>query len=666
MKFSWQALNYLIDLTNIPLEHLKSKLILNGFEIENIEINDKTQDCIIDIDITSNRIDTTTISGIAKEMSSIFNIPLNFPIINLNNYIYKNYSIKPLLHNNNKIISYIQLNKITNIENFEPPKWLKNYVDMYELPIVNNNLLNYIQYYIQLKWGNTIHYINDANNIKYRDIKITEDITKQKSSIEYGNKNILDISINSSNDIKIETKTTIILCFVIYNDKYVKHNYIYNLTHAYYETIKLLTTYSRCTIGKTYIRNYNLKNKVSKITISKKYIVNILGPTKNHLHKLLTKQQILIILKQLQLKPEYIKNKFYTTIPEHRKQDLTRDIDIIEEIARIYGFGFFIDKIQNKNKKGKITKQRFVISKIKTILQNLGFNEAINSSFIYNNTYNKKIPKNLIYLCNPMTEEQKIIRHTLLDNLISNYIYNLKQKNNIIEFFEIGKIFNRKDERINENLHISGIVFNENYIRYNWENKSEPINWFHVKGILETLLIKLNAKVLWSKISDYHNNDLNGIKYLLNTNKIIGIYNPLTQDLIGFLSQLNTSHYKHLQKYSIPCIFDININKLMDTIKNYKQLDYTIKPYSTYPSVIRDISIKFNHTYKINDIKNTILKNHDKLIESIKIINSYYDTILKSNYLCLRITYRSANKTLDSTDIKNIDNNIKIIIQNFL
>lgn len=645
MKFSWQILNYFLNLQKIPLNKFEESLTLAGLEIDTIEDKREISDRIIDLNITANRRDIYSITHLATEISAIFNIPLK--IKHKKFLIYKEQKHNYIIQLSNNIL-YYKLNIIHNIINNKSPQWLQNHLLAYN--IKSQHILKDIQEYIKIKWGQKILIINELDETYLRNIFKKND--NQNSQFQDMN------NINSS----------IIICFPIYNYQLECNiqNYTNDFFYAYEETIRLITTFTKGTISKSkeffnkqLIQKIKLV-KIDKIKINKKVIQKTLGPLNKKSLKFLSKQQIFVTLNQLNLKPLYVnKDKtFIIKIPKSRIHDLKRKIDIIEEIGRIYGFKYFLNKLPPTNKKGNITKKSYNIYKITHILRNIGFNEVINSSL------NKPINhlSDHINLYNPINEEQKKLRNNIIEGLIENYKYNIKQKSSKITIFEIGKIFYKNNsQQYIEETHLGGLIYNQNFIRTTWTEKIKKLNWFHAKGIIELFFEKLKINIGWKtlNIKQVNDNLIIHFKDLMHPIKQIAICNPLNNEYIGILSEVNKKHLYNLSTDNRPIyFFEINIEKLNNFILRNQHLTYMAKPYSLYPSVIRDINIEINKYKNINYIENQFIENKEYFIESIKIISEYNNKISKKRSICLRIIYRSNNRTLNSEDINHIDKNI--------
>nr|QCI06072.1 Phenylalanine-tRNA ligase beta subunit [Delesseria sanguinea] len=667
MKFSWTILNYFINLESITFEKFIETLTLAGFEVEEIEENNKIADKIIHLSITANRKEIFCIINLAKEITTIFNLPLKI-------------SLKPIqLLSTNKIynfinisqqILYVKVNKINHLSNNKSPKWLHNHLIGYNIqPLF---LLHDIKQYIKIKWGHEV-LIFDLNKLNTKSINLNQikidrkTNLKEQGKIIYNNQNLLyldRINIGQTNtQFSYKTNKIILCCFINNTNTNNLLNSHETFNHAYNETIRLITTYCGGVINKSYENSKIIIENNRKLQIKKNEIKHTLGPIINKQNKYLSNKNILKVLDKLKFSPYYSYNNktFEITIPKYREHDLKRNIDIIEEIGRIYGFKYFLNQLPKYNGKGKISLKSFYIKKIRNTLLAIGFDEVINSSLTQRQIYEI----NHIKIYNPITEEQNILRTNIAKNLIQNYRLDIKQKKFRTEIFEIGNIFYKnKQNSYNEQIHLGGIISNVQFFKKDWYSKSNKLEWFHAKGIVEFILDTLQTNIKWSqKLQELSNTTINKIRHYLDPNEQIFIYNKSNNQLIGMLGKVNKKYLNDIdQKNKKIYIFEINIQSLIKSIYFNKHINHTVKAYSLYPTVIRDISINIDKYDNIKQIKNLILQKNKNLIEYIEIINEYYNKVTQMKSICLRIIYRSSNRTLNYKDLTNINNNIKQLL----
>ena len=676
MKFSWKSLSQIIDLTNINVKELADKLVLAGFEIENIDYTTYQEDCIIDIDIPANRTDVECVIGLAKEISIILNKTLN--INTTTDYLDSkdtpkedhNYLEKIFI--NSQFISAIAIQNFDSINISPSPSWLKNYLIKYDIKPIHNiaDIINYVN----IKWGQNINIINlqeitsEPFNIKLLNYS-KQNRLSESEVIKYNNEIVSLNNLQYKDYYKInKSYSSVILLGIINTDKEIKNHCSENIKcisknnfiQAYLEASQLIIKLTNGRPSTKY--NYFKKYEDNIIKIKKNLIHNILGPIDCTKNTYLSTKTIFNILVQLELQPKYNHNIFTITVPTYRSQDIKRPIDIIEEIGRIYGFDKFTDKIPIKYEKGYQSKTRRQINTIRETLRNLGLHEIINYSL--ENQRNKT----QVGLYNPLLQEQSYLRDNLIENLISTKKHNTKQKDLCIEGFEIGAIFYKNQHNnYREIQKVAGILGNSNFVRQSWSEEKNTLNWFQAKGTLEELFDKIHASIKWINIKDQKaENQYNTNIYKKNRSAML--YNELTQENIGIFGELKTKLNNQLKINHRTYLFEININHLIQTINRKNHLQYIIKPYSYFPSVTRDISIKLTSDKNIQDIQAIIQRTNNTLIESVILTNVYEktDNNNREKFVCLHITYRAQNRTLDDTDILTIDSQINEIMSNYL
>uniref|UniRef100_UPI0030018E6F phenylalanine-tRNA ligase beta subunit n=1 Tax=Anunuuluaehu liula TaxID=3049639 RepID=UPI0030018E6F len=710
MKVSWKWLNELINIQHIPINKIITKLILAGFEVEEIKDKPKIQDKTIDISITANRGDTFSIVGIAREISVLFN--LKFSNSFKNPYINMDIESRKIIQNEKNLLDLqsnalldLKFNTITQLKQHSSPLWLTNYLEACD--IKPTDILCDIIEYIKIKWGQDIEIfdldkINKNNNdntlVKIEKLKEKEEwmnildscdlkLNTNLEVLKYNNKTLSIIGMTSNPSFKCDiTTSSIIIVGQICKTKYIKqiketlksktdklnknlkYISINDLMNAHNETVKLISCLTNGAVDKSYTINQNNNHNIDKkISVDKQYIINILGPLKYN-YQQLSDIKILEILNQLNFQPQYNNNTFTVTIPEHRQLDIKRSIDIIEEIGRVYGFNQFLDQLPVCYQKGQISDTVKYIEKVRNILSNFGLHEVINYSledkFIQHSSK--------IKLHNTLLEDQSQLKDNLIRDLIITKKYNTNKKNSFLEFFEIGRVFRKQKISIHDNqyietLHIAGIIGNANFSRRSWKEKSQSMSWFQAKGLLEDFLEKLNTHIIWiqspkhqiSIISSYWN-------AICHPHRVSILCNKYTKEKIGILGELSIKYNNAINSDHRTYIFELNLFNLIKTIHKIEHLSYIYKPYSNYPSVTRDISLKLHKNKSVKAIQEYILNHGNSLIKSVEIFNEYnnQDDSSEHRSIGLRIIYQSNIKTLNDKDIENIDSEINKILHN--
>ena len=686
MNISWEWLKELVDLSNIKPESLAEQLTLAGLEVEDISCND-CGDILLEISTTANRGDTLSMIGIAREISAILDKPLIFSKAKLPLQIRHQSIVK-----NDHSHTYSIRSNITNITRTNTPEWLK-----YRL-IVNNiepiNILEDIQNFIYLKWAQHIDFFdldslgggnpeNFYNNLNTSyGIKNEPFVTKEGNLIARNTSDILTINnnqkpialagITTAAEYSMGHKTTnLFLQLSKFNSKVINQasrflNLYTNNAHSHkkdLKTLDFLDAYSECVFLITSLCRgtiqdiaYIHKNHYiyPYIKLPTEDIVSTLGDSfiQND-NNLASVQSLSInIFKKLRFITWKYTKYIIVEAPLDRIKDISRGIDLIEEVSRIYGFNKFTGTIPYHTEYGLKGKQHNRITHIRSILRTAGLSEVIHSSLVEN-----KYMESIVY--NPIVKECDAIRSSLLGSIIGTYAYNLQQGNSSIEIFEIGRVFQYKNTHYEEAVHLAGIIGKGNNIRAGWQDNLKGLNWFEAKGIMEEIFERLGTNILWQHL------DLSlGLYQELKPHFAIASTSALyCQDkMIGLFGTIKTPELKLSASDNNVYGFEILIDKIDHKLEKTK----CFKAYTKYPSITRDITITIPNNISFKNVIDEINRIKNPLVSSVDLLNLYKNDIQygKSKRLGFRIRYQSSSGTLASETIDNIEDTLKSTINN--
>lgn len=674
MKVSLNWLKELANIETIDLVHLTSQLTQAGFEVEAIEsITVGNQiDHVLDISSTANRSDVLSMIGLSRELSALTG-SLMLKTINQfsNKYSSRQQNIlnnHSLIHCNNYFSAIIDEIKI-----IDSPNWLKNRLQ--SSGFTHRNLLVDISNYIMLKWGQPINII-DFNKITPEDtITIQSNFNVGKSTkiklnnenielnkkilVTQVNTNVVSVAgIGSNNNFDTDSNTTSIFVeSAIFKQSIVRQSSrdlnirtessvrqerglnTDNWENAYLETISLIIDLAGGNIRQTFSTEKTM-NDTLNIDLSIKKVQDILGPISNNNQvRFLYFQEIQNILHSLNFtiihkNQESIK----ISVPNYRRQDVFREIDIIEEIARIYGYHKFKSSVPSIQFSKKLSQKRKFIDKSRNILRNLGLTELVHYSLV----------KSLggVSLNNPLIQDYSNLRYSLLEGLIESNLYNLKQSNQTVDSFEIGTVFNPVHNKIVETTNLAMILGGNLNIRSTWSQPVHSLNWYEAKGIVENFFQKINRKIEWTKPEIIDSR----VNFIQKDRSATLIYNNTN---IGIFSELNQVTYSKLGLTAKLFVLEINLNILEDSHNQFNYLNYQIRPYSKYPSITRDLSLIIPKKMEFNYLLKLLDQFNDKDLESIRLFDQYTNKSLgeQKKSIGLRFTYRSSQKTLTNLEI---------------
>lgn len=700
MQISLKWLNELINIDNINQHDLIEKLTLGGFEVEDIietEIYGEP-DTILDISATANRADSLSTYGLAKEISALLNEKITISKYAANNFK----SIKTLDElvkaketSNFENLSIFSAITIENLTNLSSPNWLKQKLISAGIT-PSNDLLDYQQYII-LETGYPFEFydllklkkILPANTFH---LKIEQSHSNQsflsnngqsltfdnKSLILKANDEILSVAGIISNQKYKYSKTTTELLIEgsIYNSKkirqtsrvlgvrtdrsarYEKDLVVSGFNEALLRLLSLLKTQNPSL--KYALHTLNSKKSIESplITLNYKTVNEILGPITDNSKKgsnlcYLKPEQISTYLNRLTFIFSYNgqKESWEVEVPKSRMNDITREIDLIEEIGRLHGFNNFttclptVINIGNEDLSYKLRK------KLTTCFINEGFIELIQYSL------NNQFSSTTIKLVNPLINECSTLRESLLPGLIDAAKENVKNTNQILNGFEFGHIFKTSNlNKYSEIEYVGGIIGCDNNTN-DWSNNKKAnrqVNWFEAKGRIEKLFTRLNLIVNWKNTilePTIYKQTLHPYRtatLYLDNNEEIGIFGQIHPILAN---QLNVNKNLYL--------FEFNFEKLRQKLNSNKLKVY--KTYSLYPKITKDLSFIVPQSIHFSQIRTIIEEAGTQFITNIELLDVYRDEKLLDDHvsLCVQLTFQSPEKTLLSKEVDFIIDNIQ-------
>ncbi len=695
MQISLKWVNELVNIETVNLDDLIEKLTLGGFEVEEIfelEINNK-KEIALDISATANRSDSLSIQGISNEIATLFNKPIqpaNYSIANLN---WKSdiENLSSTIQNGQNCSTFIAMT-VENLHDFKVPKWLTNKLLSSGIT-PTNNLLDF-QNYILLETGYPFEFydldkIHSALNKSEFNLTIETATDKEQliasNDIDYSlNKSIstikadeLSISIAGIIPKKkfcySDTTKSLLIEGSIFNStiirqqsrilglrtdrsaRYEKSLKDTNLLESFYKLIYLLRIVNPNLVCKLHTVQQSVKQNAEPILLKYKTIKEILGPIKETTKSdsYIEPNLITNYLNRLNFNHVYDESKLMwkVNIPYLRSDDITREIDLVEEIGRLHGFNNFIARLPKIKTIGNEDSSYQTRKKITSCFLNLGLNELIHYSLVNEKTFTI----NEIKLINPLITDYSNLRSTLLPSLIQTVQENLKQGNQSIEGFEFGHVFSGNIlNDFQEKENVAGILGGINR-KSIWSDSFQPLTWFEAKGKLEQFFKQLNIEPQWETYSFPENNEIYhpycAAQLYLDNKTELGVFGQINPILA---KRLNLPYNLYLFEFDFESIQNqIQINKL----KMYQN-------YSFYPKVIKDLSFIIHEDISFKKIKDLLYFNGTKFLSNINLLDEYKGKSIPENHisLCFQLTFQSDEKTLQNKEIENIIKNLELVL----
>ena len=375
----------------------------------------------------------------------------------------------------------------------------------------------------------------------------------------------------------------------------------------------------------------NLKLKTKDIYLRYNKIDSVTGQN-------IDKDVITQILSSLDFEIKNHNEEGLNIVAPNYRNDVYREIDVIEEILRVYGFNNIpvnskISMIIPEIGKNKINKIESLIS---NNLIGIGFNEIINNSICSPDT-NEKFKKQVVRLLNPQGIELSNLRASLIPSALETIKHNYNRQNKNLKLFEIGNTYSLDNETYIENkrlnIAVTGKIFDENWISNYSKN-----NFYYLKGVTKNLLTQLNISNIRYEIS---NDELFEYKLDVYSNK----------KHIGFIGEIISDY---TQEFSLEQKIHI-LNLDLDQIK-LKPLNIKHQELSKFPSSRRDLSMILNDDISFESIKDLAFKLENKILLDVNLFDEYKGKNIEDNKksFAVSFTFNDSKKTLTDKVIDKI------------
>lgn len=357
-------------------------------------------------------------------------------------------------------------------------------------------------------------------------------------------------------------------------------------------------------------------------------------------------------------------NTLYVSPPSFRV-DIEREIDLIEEIARLTGYNQIPSTLpavpMSFSEQEEIRQLR---NKVTSILISVGLSEAVNYSFIAPKHYDmlqlaEDDPRrNSIPIMNPLNEEQSVMRSMLLPGLLENMRHNLNRQNSDVALFEIGKVFHPKvdQELPNEIPHVAALFSGRRYpgashLHYG----SDRVDIFDLKGAVELLCKELRLAPLRFAVPDYKTPYLEG-------NDALDIF--IGETHVGLMGRVEKTCLKAFGiKEDVYC-FDIDLAVISECTPAPRRFT----SISKYPFVNWDLAMIVPQGVGAGQIIECIMAQSFPLVTGVELFDVYSGKPVKEGCksVALSITYHSEEKTLDDAVVGKTHNKIiELLAQTF-
>lgn len=633
------------------------------------------KDTVLDVAPTANRGDQMSVIGVARELSSLFNTPLKFnPIECTKDLSTDKFKVEI---KDKTVCKYYSIALLKNIKTKPSPDWMKKRLLASGVRSINNVVD--ITNYVMLEYGCPLHAFDADKLDGYLCVRRAEDgeklitldevertLTTDSVLIATKDKGVCLGGVFGGANSEIDDNTTSIALEAAYftpatNRKSARSAGYRSEASARFErgidieavkpalmrAMQLLVEYADAEVVGVVEDG---ENKLEPIEITLRYaqIKRILGCE-------IAPERCINILENLGFKKlggNDSAAKFL--VPSFRAYDVTREIDLIEEIARINGYDKISPTLPSKAQTPTITLEEKVINKVNEIMLSAGLNEIQTSSLIGKPLLDKfKITyddENAVKVLNAASEDYAMLRQTLAASVLNCMKYNFDNGQKNFWAYEIGKTYiktapaDEKSTGVKETRVLEGVLTGE-VQNSKWQVKT-TVDFYTVKGILENLFKELDV-LRRIKIVPIEKTDL------INTHKALHPYRTAVIMLlgkrplpIGYFGQVHPTLIDKLKLNQNAFLFKVDLTELIGAVKESVP---RFKHIPQYPEVRRDIAFIINDEVSFDDIQKVIKSSvKQNIFKGSEIFDVYQGEHVEDGFksVAFRIKMQDENATL--------------------
>ncbi len=327
-----------------------------------------------------------------------------------------------------------------------------------------------------------------------------------------------------------------------------------------------------------------------------------------------------------------IQTKPYHFLMPTYRNDLKIKADLIEEIARVYGYNHIPTTYPKSELIGSYTEKQTFVHQIRKQMADLGFNEVINYSLIDPENISLYTNKShdLVKLLHPIREDRSTLRHSLINGLVDNVNYHLARQIDRLSFFEVGSIYFTEYEPT-----MLAAIITGDFIDGSFTKETIKSSFYTLKGILENIFKKYNVELKTVKTTDYE-----GLHPGVSANIVAN------EKVIGRIGKIHPSILK--DAYA----FEINLDEFYEA----SSAQTKFKPVSKYPNISRDIAVIVDKAIPVDSLMELIKQTTRKYLTDITVFDLYYDSKFGDDKVSVAfgLTFNSVEKTLQTEDIDKL------------
>jgi len=637
------------------------------------------EDCAFEISITPNRPDCTSLMGIAREIAAITGRKLKIPEINITEDKTPIEDLTGVTIDDPVGCPRYAAGMIRGVELQPSPFWLRYRLHVCGVRSINNVVD--VTNYVMLEMGQPLHAF-DYDRLReprivvrraeqgetfstldgqthtlsseilmicdgQRSVAVAGIMGGLNSEIFAGSKNVLlESAFFDPVTIRRGSKSLGLSTEASY--RFERGIDIEGVTTALRRALMLMSHLAGGKIALGLVDNYPRPFSPCMIDLR-------IDKTNHFLGTSLSQETIADYLRALEMEVADVPPHVIRVTPPSFRVDITREVDLMEEVARLEGFDRIPVTTPNIRPPDEADIPEHIIAdRIREIMVGIGFAEVINYSFISPDSADllgaekESSLRSFVKLLNPLSNDQSVMRTSLVPGLIEALKTNILHGEKDLNLFEYGKVFIHSDgDELPVEEPVLGAIMSGLSKCKAWYQEERSLDFFDIKGAVEGLLRSLGMRTFSFKKGEmppyYHPEASSQIRFSDNVIGNVGEVLPEVMEKYGFESE--TAY-----------LFELDIRTLLEMLPETR----AFLPFARFPAVFRDISLIVDRRMESARISQIIENEGGGLIESVDLYDLYEGGKMDPSEKALnfRVCYRSKERTLDGKEINQLHETI--------
>ena len=619
-------------------------------------------DEIIELSITPNRADALSMRGVAHEVAAIYGKEVHFPVKNLAEADKATSDVIQVAIESDKVLTY-KARVVENVRVQPSPQWLQNRLMNAGIRPINN--IVDITNFVLLLFGQPMHAFDldkfEGQKIVARQARegeklvtldaVERDLTPEDIVITVADQPVALGGVMGGQATEIDSSSkNVVLEAAVFDGKSIrKTSGRLNLRSESsarfekginYDTVSealdfaasMLQELGKGTVLAGQVSAGELPTEPVQVTTTLDYVNVRLGTE-------LTFSDIEEVFAKLGFGLEGTAETFTVSVPR-RRWDIHIQADLVEEIARIYGYDKLPTTLPEAGATaGELTSSQALRRKVRTLAEGSGLSEIISYALT---TPEKALeftlePSKLTELMWPMTVERSALRQNILSGMLDTVAYNVNRKNSNLAIYEIGKIFHQTGDvqtDLPQEVETFAFALTGLVAEKDFQTKAVPVDFFYVKGIVEALADKLN------------------LSFDFVTEKNLDSMHPgrtaailLDGEVIGFVGQV---HPQTAKDYGIPETYVAELN--LTAVEAGLKPSPSFQEITRFPAVSRDMALLLPAETSHKEVVAVIESAGVKRLTSIKLFDVYAGANIEAGKKSMAYSLTFQNPEASLTD----------------